>query len=300
MTYHRLFTLLHHYILAFYDTFTCKKAVVSVGDILMLRPEASFVQFVTMSRILDIRSYIENGDKNFTVQDTLAKYRYGERYGKDYHHNQMSDHFSNLIESFLNNGYEEKSIVELDQEGTLTDGTHRVAMATYNHHWNLNAKIVRRISKYPHNIDYYYNLGVETNLMEKINEQSQEIQDLLIANGVTLGCLIYNIEESVKKSLLSDLYDLCDVKRTAAFSIPNGVKTSFSTTTTMQIDGLYILFSLKNPKYEYKKNELVSVRTVVIETILKNRYENKAIIIFMNNCVRGKETFDELQAYFVQ
>ena len=300
MTYHRIFTLIHHYVLTFYDMLTCRKAVVSVGDLLMSRSSASFVQFILSSRILDIQSYIEKGDKNFSVQEILAKYKYGDRYGKDYHHNIMSNHFLSLIDSFKNNGYDERSIIEVDKEGTLTDGTHRVAMAAYCQHWNLNAKIVRRKSKYPHNLDYYYNLGLKTDFLEKIYKQTKDIQEFLLKNGVTLGCLIYDIEETAKNNLLADLNYLCDIKRVFKLDLPKGRAVSFISTTDVPIVGHFILFTLKHPEYEYRNSELVSSRSRDIELLLTKRYTSKAKIIFSNNCVRGKEMYDELQPYFVQ
>ncbi len=300
MTYHRIFTLVHHYILALYDTITCKKSVVSVGDLFMQRSSAAFVQFILSSRYLDIRSYIEKEDYSFSVQKMLAKYKYGDRYGKDYRHNIMSKHFANLIDSFIKNGYDKKSIIEVDKEGTLTDGTHRVAMAIYCQHWDLHAKIVRRKSKYPHNIDYYYNLGVKTDLLEIINNQTKEIQGILIENGVTFGCLIYHIEESTKNNLLSDLNNLCEIKRIEKFSLPKGTATSMFATSNVPIIGYYILFTLIDPEYKYKNTELVSSRSNKIELLLRKRYSSKAKIIILNNCIKGKETFDELQGYFVK
>lgn len=299
MTYHRVLTLFHHYWLSLYDLFTCRKTLVSVGDILMNRDEAIFVQFSTLSRILDIQSYVEQGDKRFVVQDTLAKYKYGERYGKDYNHNLMSKHFSSLIDSFRNNGYNEKSIVELDKEGTLTDGTHRVAMAVYCHQWELNAKIVRRKSKYPHNIDYFYKLGIDTCLIEEIVRQGNVVEEKFIMNGVSLGCLIYDVQPSIINSILNDLKALCDVKRLKPFILPKGATTSFEPTIKTTIEGNYILFILRNPKYDYKNKELISTRSKEIETTLNNRYEGKSKILFMNNCRKGKEMFNELQSYFI-
>ncbi len=297
MTYHRALTLLHHYCLALYDLITCKNTIVSVGDILMPRTEASFVQFSTISRILDIYSYVEKKDNRFIIQDTLAKHKYGERYGKDYNHRLMSDHFSGLIDSFLENGYDEGSVLELDKEGTLTDGTHRVAMAIFSQHWELNARVLRRKSKYPHNLDYYYNLGLETDFLEKIYKQTKDIQEILINNGVSLGCLIYNIDESSKKNILADLNNLCDIKRIFRLDLPKGRGVSFIDTTDIPIVGYYILFNLKHPEYEYKKSELVSSRSRDIELLLRKRYTSEAKILFMNNCVRGKEMYDELQPY---
>ena len=87
-----------------YDKITEKDARLSIGDIMHTRNGSiDNNQFLSISRLLDIEDFVNNGDSSFKRQNTISYAAYGEKHKRN---GRENNGFIKLIESYKKNGYD--------------------------------------------------------------------------------------------------------------------------------------------------------------------------------------------------
>lgn len=255
-----------------YDSASCKKIECSIGDILLLRDVPNGSQLLLTSRLLDVDAYLGQGDETFPYQNTISRKKYGNNHNEE----GGNSSFKALIESYKKFGYNQDSYITCDKNMVLMDGNHRMGLQIHEHIEKVNVRIVGR--KWPDTeaLDSYYERLFPTAFMERIFQRFSEIQKWLIGNGMTF-CAYLKSENQEGINLLNDMRHLCnvlDVKET-------------------KCEGVIVCFSMFNPQYIVKDNQLFSNRAAKIENILIGRKCAGDEVIVSKNCLEGKQLYDK-------
>ncbi len=196
---------LHGTYLKLYDKITQKTITISVGDIILSRDSIDHCQFLLSSRMLDAKRYVENDDATFNNRNTIARACWGV-----HHKEEIGNmHFKTLIESYKEKGYDPSSTILVDRDCRLIDGNHRMGTNLYFKIEDINVRMVKRLSNYAHNIDWYFRKKLSSNFINDVLKGYNDIQQWLIESGNTFCCLIR--DKKFKDYILSDLRVLTNV-----------------------------------------------------------------------------------------
>ena len=88
---------------------------------------------------------------------------------------QAVENFKKLIVSWETNGYDENSCIYLDNDYTLQNGAHRLAMAIYHGMPYINAYTLHRDKPKDFGEKFFASSGFSQEEMELIREKSLEI-----------------------------------------------------------------------------------------------------------------------------
>ena len=156
------------------------------------------------------------------------------------------------------------------------DGNHRMGLQIFEKIELVSARIVKRIWPNSNSIDGYYTSQFATDFMERIFDRYQQIQRWLIDSGMTF-CAYINADSRKGVDLKQDLTRLCNV-----LSVKQAKER-----------GVVLCFSMKDPQYTVKNNQLFSQRAYAIEQIMKRRSESSDIIIVSKNCLEGRILYQQ-------
>lgn len=263
-----------------YDNKTAKLCDVSIGDIYLQRCDVEQNQFLASSRYLDIQRYCTSDDRSFYYQNAISRKTYGAKHREE----DGNTAFTRLIESYKCNGYMSNSPLTVDKNIRLMDGNHRVAANLFFDISEIKVRVLKRKSKVPKNIDWYYNALLSTATISDVMDEYEIIQQKLVSTGNTFCCLLDSIKEKTAKDILNDLKYLVTVLH-VTFRNSNQSHSGGGTAYLVQ-------FSVKDPRYQYKDGKMVSLRCVEIEAIISKRYPDIDMNI-SKNCLDGKKLFDE-------
>ncbi len=88
--------------------------------------EKGFLRYDMIVRLLAIENYYEKNVFGFDLYYRMQKCRMGKEWA-----DKATDIFKDLIKSYEQNGYDEKSEITVDENLHLIDGSHRMALALY-------------------------------------------------------------------------------------------------------------------------------------------------------------------------
>lgn len=179
------------------------------------------------------------------------------------------------MESFSKRGYDPSSLLVMDKNLNLDNGTHRLALCLINGIYNVKIMIVKRKAMVKKNIDLYYNVGVESNLLLDISNEYRRIYNHLVDSGNAFICRIKGDVKNICEDIKKDLAILGGCTNVKLFQdTENQIKYSF-----------YI----EKPCYssDYMVWQLRLERALEIEKVSRRRYNNRNVTIFVSkNCVR--------------
>lgn len=269
-----------------YDRWTAKNCMVSIGDVMNCRGNIEHNQFLVSTRVLDIEDYCEKGIKNFKWQNTVSRAAYGESHRED----DGNKAFSNLIRSYVENGYDSSSIFTLDENGRLLDGNHRMGMNIYTGVSLINVRILKRKSKNPKTIDWYLAKKIDSSFIQTVLDKFDSIQELLVMTGNTFSAIVKDVDD------FDDYDSLVQIKRTRRFS--DVTSKIMWGGYNLPENGVLIQFTLDDPAYKFVDGNLISMRIEEIKKIIRARCGSDDRIQMCRNCKEGKVIFDALEQYF--
>ena len=255
--------------LKLYDSLTAKEIEVSIGDIILKSPFPDFILFLAASRYLDAKKYVTGEDQSFKYMNGISAKAHGSKHSPQRGNKQFTD----LIESFQQKGYDPKSLLVMDKDLNLDNGTHRLALCLLNGFYTVKAKVIRRKALATRNVDWYYNGdALESSLLKEINDEYKEIRNRLVKSGNAFLCRIQGNVSFVIEDIKSDIEVLSGCPVVIMEQTPNSASYSFAIT---------------EPKYRVGGGRLLSQRADEIENILMKRYQGKDVTISVSrNCVR--------------
>lgn len=270
MSLHLIARKIHIAIRNIYDYFTAKEIMFPLADLIHAHGEIWEVQLVVASRIADIEKFID-GDNEFHFQNVISSALWGER------HNRINGdkRFAELIKSVMNNGYDnERSILTVDRNYSIVDGTHRAAMAFIAKIPYVRAKVVRWKSHHRQNIDWFLNSSIPSEDLENIKSAYIRIQERLCSENLCFSCLINAEGKNRAQSVANDLKIISDVLSISELSSGS----------------IKINFLLSNPQFYIKDEQVISRRVENIERLINIRYPDlKGNMRFAYNSVQGAE-----------
>lgn len=135
--------------------------------------------------------------RDLAIDEFLGKNNYGYNiykksfsyFGNDQTANHRLNQFQEVITSWMENGYDKKSVIALDKDYNLLEGAHRVTLAYHFGQVSLNTKIYNRISNYFQymgksilkDTDELKMAGMTTNEIKTLVDRKREI-DALVKN----------------------------------------------------------------------------------------------------------------------
>ena len=270
MSLHLFIRKIHIAIRNIYDYFTAKEIMFPLADLLHAHGEIWEAQFVVASRIADIESYID-GDKEFNFQNVISNALWGERHNRS----RGDKRFAELIESVMHNGYDNKrSILTVDRNYSIVDGTHRAAMAFVAKVPYVRAKVVRWKSHHRQDIDWFLNSSIPSEDLKNIKSAYMRLQEKLCSAGFCFSCLINTTGKDKAQSVVNDLKIVSDVLSMSELSSGS----------------IKINFLLPNPQFYIKDKQVISKHVENIERLINIRYPDlKGNICFAYNSAQGAE-----------
>ncbi|MBQ7634149.1 MAG: hypothetical protein IJS89_01055 [Bacteroidaceae bacterium] len=257
-----------------YDYFTAEYILFPRADLLHLRGEVDQIQLVVTSRILDIQNYM-NGDKSFYFQNRISTALFGDK-----HDQPLGDsRFSALIESVKANGYDnEHSLLTVDRNFTLVDGTHRLAIAFWANIPYVRVKVVRWKSNHKKVADWFLNPLFSTADLSRIRKAYAENEERMFQSGLCFCCVIKTAQLDLAEQVAQDVSNVTQV----VYQKP------------LSSGGLIVGFWVDYPMFYVNKGKLVSRRVEQIEKMLQMRYPMlRDKMTFAYNSVEGQEAFKE-------
>lgn len=257
-------------LLKVYDNMTSTEVKVSIGDIILKSPNPDFILFIFASRFLDAKNYCNAVDTSFKYMNGISYKAHGELHSPTY----GIERFKELIDSFQQNGYDQSSLLVLDKDFNLRNGTHRLALCLLNGIYTVNAQIIRRKSLSRRTVDWFYGVGLESNFLADIQDEYDSIYKELIVRGQAFVCRV----EGDVKSVIDDLKR--DLKGLSGSPIVNIISETDSI--------VEYSFAVVNPRYRVCRDiegGVISQRIIEIESLLIKRYKDKVTVSISKNCI---------------
>ena len=210
-----------------YDNLTAKVVEVSIGDLILKSPFPDFILFLVASRYLDAKNYVTGEDQSFKYMNNISFKAHGEKYSPEKGNKQFKD----LIESFQQKGYDPKSLLVMDKDLNLDNGTHRLALCLLNGIYTVKAKVIKRKALATRTVDWYFNgEALESLFLKEINDEYKEIRNRLVKNGNAFLCHIQGNVSSVIEVIKSDIEVLSGCPVVIMEQASNSASYSFAIT----------------------------------------------------------------------
>ena len=249
---------------------TAIETEVGIGDIIANASGNDFTLFLAASRILDVKNYLNDSDATFLYMNSISGMAHGNKHSEAYGNKKYID----LIESFERKGYDPSSPLVMDKDFHLANGTHRIAICLVKGIYNVRAKVLRRRAVHHRNVDWFFNLGLDSTLLNDINKERKHIAEELIESGHAFMCQIKGDVSAVLENLTSDLSILSGCEHVYVIKKePHSALVSF-----FMLSPCYLINSVGGVK---------SKRSGEIEEILNKRYNHQDVeITISKNCIR--------------
>lgn len=258
------------FLLKIYDSLTAKEVEAAIGDIILKSPFPDFIVFLVASRYLDAQRYVTGEDVSFKYMNGISYKGHGSKHSPE----KGIKKFVDLIDSFHEKGYDPNSLLVMDKDLNLDNGTHRLALCMLNDIYTVRAKVLRRKALVNRTVDWYYNSGLDSTFLREISDEYNRIYNEFITKGHAFICRVEGEVIAIADDLKNDLSVLSGCSNVVVIS---------ENQNTIEY-GLTIV----NPRYSISQSgRLLSQRAVEIEKILTKRYTDKSVTISMSkNCVR--------------
>lgn len=265
----RIIAKLKSLIIQSVDKTLSKSCTCSIGDLLLEHGEKHPFQFIVASRLLDIENFHNNGNTEFLYQNAVARILWGQRHDED----GGNQKFLDLINSYSEFGHKSSSILQVDRNYVLENGTHRVAACLYYGYYQVNImRLPRKLGRIKHEYhwDWFLRNPVPTPIINAISERYDNIQCQLVATGDTFVCVVSN---SVYNSqFIEDLGKLVTILKTSKYSLKKaGSSNKDIRKEEIPECGFLIQFSIKEPSYKIISCRLISERAIEIADVMKMR-----------------------------
>ena len=196
--------------------------------------------------------------------------------------------FRDLIQSYMEKGYNGKSHFLLDRDCLLRNGTHRTALHIYLKDYTAKAYVLKR--KFSVFDDSYSNFknNLQKDVFLTVEDRLENIRKELIENGVSFCAVLPNIIS------LTELFDDICERRSMLLKKDFANSFHFMCNSFDPIDNqIYklVLFSLKDPNYKVVNGYLESAK-------IKNQRWPSGVYI-SRSCYEGKKIYDALKPYFI-
>ncbi len=259
-----------------HDRRFCDYCLCSIGDIILQRDVPSNNQLLLTSRLMDVESYLEDGDSTFNNQNKISYKAYGGA-----HKEALGNrHFMDLISSYQTNGYRDDSFITCDNTFSLMDGNHRMGIHLYKGIDTVNVRMVHRKVQFEYGADWYYKVGLESEFMDALYHRYYCVQKWLIETGNTFCAIIHAQNPNSVPKDMSPVSDL--QKLTTPLHI-----------STLEDAGVTVFqFSLIAPGYKVEKGQLISSRAEEVYKIMNKRFGNSIRIEVSKSCYEGKKLWD--------
>lgn len=178
---------------------------ISVNDLFLAQYyDGDYTKYKHMDaavRLLAIEEYYGKNDYGFGLYRRMQA-------GSGF---DWTDRFRNLIQSYEKNSYQEESILELDQNLAIMDGSHRATLAYYHGDEFLNAKLFNCERNRNFDIDKFWKDGFSAEECHLIQEKAKQILDHL--NYEYVG-VIWPPAYYLADEIINDMkrYDLDNIK----------------------------------------------------------------------------------------
>lgn len=247
-----------------------KRIQISLGDYMLRRDTLSHLQFGISGLCLDINRYLEKGDKSFYYQ-TEGKRKW---YGTDYDTTDDNERFASMLDSIIINGYNPDSVIEVDHDINIINGTHRTAALLCLHKYSIGALCYPYKWKRFRDADHYVNfMGIESQMAKEIYAGYDTIEKELVKVGATFVLCIW--ETINDKSIFFDNENV---------RILNMIK--------MNDNGLFYQFAFRDPDFRVKNNGIYSRAAERLEHL----FHKNGIVKFKlsKNCTEGMNLFEKM------
>lgn len=254
-------------ILRRYDYHTANIVNVSVGDIMLQRGnKIDEKQFLIASRWLDAKNFDAiGGGYNFLYMNAISNSS-----GLSHDAERANRAFIKLIDSYKKKGYMATSLLDMDNNAIVNNGTHRVALNIFTGASQMRVRMFQRKLPISSNLDPYFNRCLPLNIIKDIRQAYDEIQNYLTNNGHTF-CAVISADSYPSLGLIIQQYGRI-LSSKEIESVHGSQKT------------LLIQFSLNNPGYYASDNKIVSRCVEKMQRYCK-RYDIDAK--FSKNCSEG-------------
>lgn len=257
-------------VLKLYDRLFSVKFECSIGDIILKRSVPQNNQLLLTSRLLDVEEFLDRGNEKFPYQNAISY----KKYGIDHKEQRGNFHFKELIDSYMKKGYQSESYITCDKNLSLMDGNHRMGLHLYLKIENVYVRMVSRSVKFQYGGDWYYQVGIPTDMMEKIYSKYDEIQDWLVESGNTFSILLES-NCTIDNNIIADIKRIVNVLNVLD-KTKNGVFSKL------------IQFSMNDPRYFVSNHQLRSLRAFEIESVIKSRMKDIGRVKISKNCLEGR------------
>ena len=144
---------------------------ISVSDLLHLYYKNSKMQRLDIIvRICAIENYYGLNIDGFKIYEKAQSIRKNKDFAVE-----AAKKFRQLIKSYENYGYDKDSLISLDNELKLIDGSHRIAMAIYHRFPTINALIVPDNYSVDYSVDWFIKEDFPDTWLKVISEKENEI-----------------------------------------------------------------------------------------------------------------------------
>ncbi len=232
-----------------YNRMTAHDIMVSIADLMYPRKcdnlRMDYTQFTTITRIMDVEAY-KKGDDSFRYQAALERMISGsENY--DYHRDRKR--FATLIDSIENHGYDTTFKCNVDMEGYISDGTHRIAVAWYNDMKIMPCRLIKRHVK--RKMDWFNIHSDDACLFEEASRRFEQFQNDMSDAGWAFACKV-NKNASMVSCYLKTL---CHVIKSRNLS-------------NHENGGSIFLFYIADPQFKIENGKMVSETAIRIKKIM--------------------------------
>ena len=189
------------FLLRIYDKLTAKEVEIAIGDIILKSPFPDFILFLVASRHLDAQRYVTGEDVSFKYMNGISFKAHGSKHSPEKGIKQFTD----LIDSFNEKGYDQNSLLVIDKDLNLDNGTHRLALCLLNGIYTVKAKVLRRKALVNRTIDWYYNTALDSTFLREISDEYNRIYNDLIVKGHAFICRVEGEVRAIADDLKNDL-----------------------------------------------------------------------------------------------
>lgn len=292
----------------------------SVSDIIVANSiQDSLNRWDIAVKYLAIENYYNKNDFGFDLYIKMQNLRTKANVGR-----QAVENFKKLIVSWETNGYDENSCIYLDNDYTLQNGAHRLAMALYHNMPYINTHLLHRDKPASFGRDWFEESGFTDEEISVISDKAREIFDKanrpftfiiwspaihladeiindLSGYGSVSNVRKYSCTEREYEKIIRKIYSIDDI---AKWKIDT--KVDFFKKHSSEFVCADVLFPYHNFKMNNSNTDIVSSVCLNAKketrSIYKDRIENYIYDVILHACDNFRQTdlmntyLSELQA----
>lgn len=259
-------------IISFVDNLFSRKVTCSVGDILLRGNTLDEGQLTILSRYYDLLEYYSGRNLHFPFQNAISYLLWGDS------HDEQSGNtgFMKLIESYEKDGYREDSLITLDRDLSLMNGSHRVAMNLYHGYWNMRAKVLYRRIKKCRGYDWYADKGLQKYWLNILNELRIKVEKSLFEEGITLA-FVADVDSQESELELTSILN-SKIRKYKLYHLSKESK-------------IFVQVVFVQPNYLISKGGLRSL--AMLELVQQINFRDIHVSEVAANCIAGKALFEK-------